>query len=185
MGAVIIFVMGFATMACALCDAMDGPVATDAIRALDNKNVNIALKWVAPAYENEARLAFGRAMSVRQEDAQVKELADLYFIENLVRLHRQSEGKPYTGVKPVGAWSSQIAKAATKALQEGTPEELISALRKKVSISLRDSFSDAYSKSVHQDEGLEEGREYVAAYLHYIGYVEHLNEGVTFTRHCE
>lgn len=181
----VLFTIGFVTAACAMCDSMDGPVAVDAIRALDNKNVNVALKWVSPEYEKEARLAFGWAMSARMEGAQSKELANLYFIENLIRLHRQSEGKPYTGVKPAGSWSSQVAKSATKALEEGTPEELISALRKKISISLRDSFSDAYEKRAHQDDGLEEGREYVAAFLSYVGYVEHLNEGVSFTRHSE
>jgi len=181
----IVFVAGLTTMASAMCDSMDGPVATDAIRALDNKNVTIALKWINPEYENEARIAFNRAMTVRRNGDDSKELAELYFIETLIRLHLQSRGEPYTGIKPPGVWSSQVAQAATKALEEGTPEELITALRKKVSISLRDSFSDAYSKRSHQDDGLEEGREYVAAFLRFVGYAEYLNEGVSFTRHSQ
>lgn len=39
-------------------------------------------------------------MAVRAKGKEAQELADMYFFETLVRIHREGEGAPYTGLKP-------------------------------------------------------------------------------------
>ena len=84
------------------CDTKDGPVVADAIKAIGQNNVNYALKWVQPEYEKEMTESFALTMKVRTLSPEARELADNYFYETLVRLHRTGEGMPYTGVKPPG-----------------------------------------------------------------------------------
>src|SRR3989304_729499 len=73
------------------CDAKDGPVVQGALLALDTEDVNEAL-----------RFAPGKALEARKAGPAAKEVADLYFAETVVRLHRAGEGAPYTGLKPAG-----------------------------------------------------------------------------------
>jgi len=55
---------------------------------------------------------------VRQLSPEAKELADYWFFETLVRLHRAGEGAPYTGLKPAGSEQSPAVPAADKALDD-------------------------------------------------------------------
>jgi len=91
--------------ASAHCDTLNGPVVTAARVALQRGDVTSVLKWVKSTEEREVRDAFRRTMAVRGASAEARDLADLYFFETLVRLHRQGEGEPYTGLKPAGASS--------------------------------------------------------------------------------
>ena len=67
------------------CDTLDGPVVTDARKALDTGNVNMVLGWVQKKDEAEVRDAFQKSVNVRKTGATGKELADRYFFETLVR----------------------------------------------------------------------------------------------------
>ena len=80
------------------CDSMDGPVVKAAQRALATGEVNHALIWVQAQGEAEVRAAFTKALAVRKLSPDAKDLADLYFFETLVRVHRAGEGEPYTGL---------------------------------------------------------------------------------------
>ncbi len=84
------------------CDGMDGPVVQSAQRALAKGDVNLVLVWVQANDEAEIRKVFAKTMAVRKLNAEARELADLYFFETLVRIHRAGEGAPYTGLKPAG-----------------------------------------------------------------------------------
>ena len=84
------------------CDGLDGPVVKAAQRALAETNVNLVLIWVQKDEEREIKRAFEKTLAVRKLNAEAKELADLYFFETHVRLHRAGEGAPYTGLKPAG-----------------------------------------------------------------------------------
>ena len=53
--------------------------------------------------EPEGRAVFDKALAVRVLGGTAKELADQFFFETVVRLHRRSEGEPYTGLKPQAA----------------------------------------------------------------------------------
>jgi len=73
------------------CDAVDGPVATAAMKALDTKNVDLVLPYAPTAAEPELTAAFERALVVRGKGPEATALADRYFMETAVRLHRAGE----------------------------------------------------------------------------------------------
>ena len=82
------------------CDTLDGPVVKTARVALDKGDITPLLKWVRPSDEKEIRDAFEMTLAVRAKGGKARELADIYFFENLVRIHRAGEDAPYTGLKP-------------------------------------------------------------------------------------
>jgi hypothetical protein len=81
------------------CDTLAGPVVTSARAALEQRNLQPLLKWVKPGAEAELKSAFDITLRVRTEGGAARELADRYFFETAVRLHRAGEGAPYTGLK--------------------------------------------------------------------------------------
>ena len=100
--AVILLVLATAGNALGHCDTLDGPVVNLARQALAKGDVKIVLPWVAADKEAEIRKAFDLAVAVRGKGEKERELADTYFFETLVRVHRAGEGAPYTGLKPAG-----------------------------------------------------------------------------------
>ena len=90
--------LAFTTPTQAHCDSAKGPVATSAHQALISDNVNLILPYVKPEAEAELTAAFTEASKVRKQGNAARQLADRYFIETAVRLHRLGEGAPYTGV---------------------------------------------------------------------------------------
>jgi hypothetical protein len=81
------------------CDTLDGPVIKDAKKALKTGDVAPVLKWVKKEHETQIRDQFKKTMTVRAKGTEAREIADMYFFETLVRLHRAGEGAPYTGLK--------------------------------------------------------------------------------------
>ena len=84
------------------CDSMDGPVVTAAREALDKEDVKLVLPYVTASASADVRLAFDKVLRARKAGPDAREVADLYFYETVVRLHRAGEGAPYTGLKPAG-----------------------------------------------------------------------------------
>src|SRR5687768_9733513 len=97
-----VLALGWTARASAHCDTLDGPVVAAARKALDSGNVNAVLIWVQSRDDAEIRNHFQKTMAVRKAGPQARELADMYFFETLVRLHRAGEGAGYTGLKPAG-----------------------------------------------------------------------------------
>ena len=91
------------------CDSMDGPVVKAARLALETKNVNLVLPYVPKEGEAEVIRAFDRVLPLRADGA--REIADLYFFETVVRIHRAGEGAPYTGLKPAGLKPCSASRA--------------------------------------------------------------------------
>ena len=88
--------------ALAHCDGLDGPVVKAAQRALETRNAALVLIWVQEKDEREIQAAFEQTLAVRELSAQARQLADRFFFETLVRVHRAGEGAPFTGLKPAG-----------------------------------------------------------------------------------
>src|SRR6185436_13630003 len=107
--------------ALAHCDGLDGPVVKAAQRALDTRNPAPVLIWVQDKDEREIRTAFEQTLAVRELSPQAKELADRFFFETVVRVHRAGEGAPFTGLQPAGRDLGPAIPAADKALDEGSP----------------------------------------------------------------
>ncbi|GAA4867150.1 hypothetical protein GCM10025788_00110 [Serinicoccus chungangensis] len=76
------------------CDTLDGPVVTAARRALEMNEVDLVLPYVHESGESEVRAAFDRASGARGAGRSADDLADLYFFENVVRIHRAGRGPP-------------------------------------------------------------------------------------------
>lgn len=160
--------------AAAHCDTVDGPVVMTAKAALEKGDATPALKWVEKAHEEEIRAAFQKTLAVRGKGPEARELADNYFFETLVRVHRAGEGAPYTGLKPAGEVEPGIA-AADEALERGSAEALVKEVTEQVAAGIRERFTHALEKKHHAEESVEAGREFVAAYVEYVHYVERLH----------
>jgi hypothetical protein len=94
-----------------------------------------------------------------------REVADRYFFETVVRLHRAGEGAPFTGLKPAGLDVGPIIPVAEKAIENRTPgpleDALITALRGEV--ATRFEHLEHLRAGAHR--GLAGARAYVSAML--------------------
>ncbi len=161
------------------CDTLDGPVVMIASTALEKGDVTPVLKWVRADHESEVREAFGQTLAVRKLGPEARELADRYFFETLVRLHRAGEGEPYTGLKPAGTDLSPSVIAADRALQTGSIEELSNLITGTAREGLQKRFAYALAAKQHADDSVEAGREYVEAYISFVHYGERLYADAT------
>jgi len=155
---------------------MDGPVVQDAQRALAEQDVTPVLKWVPAQNEGSIREAFQMSLAVRGESDVAKAVADQYFFETLVRIHRASEGEGFTGIKPAGSVEPAIA-AADLALAEGDVAPLADEMAAAVRESIAQRFAEAYEMRQVAEESVEQGRAYVEAYVqltHFVESVDHL-----------
>lgn len=158
------------------CDTMDGPVVLDARRALEKGDVTPVLKWVKQANETEIRAAFQRALAVRKQSVDARELADLYFFETVVRVHRAGEGEAYTGLKPAGAKAEPGIAAADRAVESGKVDGLVKELSEDVSTGIRRRHQRVMETRKHAEDSVAAGREYVEAYVEFIHYVERMHQ---------
>ena len=84
------------------CDSLDGPVVAAARQALDAGDVHLILPFVHLEGAEEVRDAFDKTMKARAMGAEARDVADRWFFETAVRVHRAGEGAPFTGLKPAG-----------------------------------------------------------------------------------
>jgi hypothetical protein len=159
------------------CDTMDGPVVATAKNALEAGNVGPLLKWVSKDDEQTIRTAFEKTMEVRKLSGEAKDLADMYFLETLVRIHRAGEGMPYTGVKPVEVVDPAVA-LADKALETGSVDKLANTLSHAMNRGIQDRFQRVLRSQKHADENVSAGREFVQDYVVFTHYVEGLHHQI-------
>ena len=162
--------------AAAHCDALDGPVVKAAQRALETRNPALVLIWVQANDEPEIRAAFEQALAVRGLSPQAKALADRFFFETMVRVHRAGEGAAFTGLKPAGRDSGPAIPAADKALEDGSVEPVVKLLTAAMQERLRHHFDLAARAKAFNPGDVAAGRAYVKAYVEFIHYVERLFE---------
>jgi hypothetical protein len=155
------------------CDTLDGPVVSAARQALGNGNVNLVLVWVQKGDEAEIRNAFQRASSVRKAGGEARELADRYFFETLVRIHRAGEGAAYEGLKPAGTVEPPVA-AADKAIDSGRLQGLAKLIADRVEKGLHEHFDQVMAKKKYNPNDVEAGRAYSSAYVEFVHYAERL-----------
>lgn len=172
--AVITMTLISAGRALAHCDTLDGPVVTRAREALEKKDVTLVLPWVAAEDEAEIRHAFELAVAVRGKGGKEKELADRFFFETLVRVHRAAEGAPFTGLKPAGLNMGPAIPAADKALETGNPKPLLALIEEKIHEGIHQYYVEAMEKKKYAGESVGAGRAYVQAYVPFLHFVERL-----------
>lgn len=156
------------------CDGLDGPVVTAARSALKSGDVERVLIWVHENDEAEIRGAFSEARKVRKLGPEAQALADRYFFETLVRIHRAGEGAPYTGLKPAGRDIGPAIPAADKAIHTGSVAPVLELLTGRIKEGLRSNFKAVTDKKDFSPADVSAGREYVTDYVTYIHYVERL-----------
>ena len=165
------------------CDSVDGPVVKAAQRALDTRDVGAVLIWVGAGDEAEIRAAFDQTLAVRGLDPRARALADRYFFETVVRVHRAGEGAPYTGLKPAGRDFGPAIPAADRALAAGSLEALLHLLAGKLEAGIHSHFEAAFTAKNWKAGDVEAGRRFVKAYVEYIHYVEQLYEAIGAAAH--
>jgi hypothetical protein len=153
------------------CDSLDGPVVNEARVALEKGEIAPVLKWVKAEHEETVRQAFGQARNVRKLNPEARALADQYFFETVVRVHREGEGAVYTGLKPAGMIDPPIVKA-DQALANGSVDKLADTISAHVDQAMRERFAHALQTRQQADKSVEAGREFVEAYVQYVHFVE-------------
>ena len=176
--------------ASAHCDALDGPVATAALNALEAQNVNLVLPYAPASAEAELSAAFDQVMAARASGPAAKAVADRYFVETAVRLHRAGEGAPYTGVQPAGADFGAVIPAAERALEDGNTMALETLLAEEVRHAIRERFTEGMAKRSAREESkthadVAAARDRVSAEFAFIGFAEGIHRAIKGAGHSE
>ncbi len=164
------------------CDTLDGPVVKAAKLALERENVNLILPWIHKGAERELKKAFRTVLPVRKLGKKAAEVADYWFYETAVRLHREGERAPYTGLKPAGLDWGPVVPKADEAVEKGDITGVIHILQQAVQDELSKRFELAMSKKNYDENDVPSAREYVQALLGFVLYSHHL---YTFIKNSE
>ncbi len=156
--------------ASAHCDTTKGPVVTAARAALEAGDANLVLHWVRPEDEAAVKAAFQHTLEVRALGPEPKALADRYFFETLVRIHRAGEGAPYIGL--TDGEPEPIIAATDRALERGSAEELELRLVGAVKSGLAERFAVARAAKDFRPGDVAGGRAFVGAYVPLTHWVE-------------
>ena len=173
MAIVFSFVFFTSNPALAHCDTMDGPVVKAAQKALRAENVNLVLIWVQEKDEAAIRQAFRETLAVRSLNRAARDLADRWFFETLVRLHRAGEGEPFTGIEPAGTDLGPVIRGADQAIQTGVIEPLLTLFPAEASAEIQTRFKDVIAKKAYHQNDVVSGRQFVKAYVSFLHYLEH------------
>lgn len=147
------------------CDTLDGPVVKAAAHALEEREAALVLPYVPREGEEEVREAFARTVELRSQGNEARDLADRYFFETVVRIHRAGEGEPFTGLKPAGLDHGPVIPAAERAIETGSAEELVEVLCDVVKRTATDQLRTVMHLKSEADGDIEANRKYVSAML--------------------
>lgn len=165
------------------CDSMDGPVVKAARQALEKGDVKLILPYVKEGASADVKSAFEKTLRARKADPAAREVADLYFFETVVRLHRAGEGAPYTGLKPAGLDVGPVIPVAEKAIETGSPDLLIRLLGDTLRHEMQHRFEHMKRLREHSSGDVARTREYVEAMLGLEVYSHQLYQAMKATPH--
>jgi hypothetical protein len=144
------------------CDSKDGPVVKGALRALDTEDVEEALRFAPSDAEAEIRASFKLALSARRAGPEARQVADSYFCETVVRLHRAGEGAPFTGLKPAGLDVGPVIPVAERAIETESADDLVALLSDTLQHEAKWRFDRVMEL---KKRSLQDSREYTGAML--------------------
>jgi len=171
---VLFLVLLFSSQATfAHCDSYDGPVLKEAIEALKKNNVNLILKWISKSQEKEVISLFNKTFLLKDGDKEIYTIVEKHFFETLVRLHRETEDAPFTGLKPAGN-ISKIIQMSDDSVAEGEINDFVNKFTSHIESVVREKFTKLIKLSKYKNESVEQGRAYVEAYVEYT----HMIEGI-------
>jgi hypothetical protein len=157
------------------CDSYDGPVIQDAYKALETNDVNLVIKWISREQEKEIISLFNKTYSLRNSDREIYQIVEKHFLETLVRLHRETEGASYTGLKPAGTIKA-IVVLTDQAITTQNVDDLAKKLNGHIEKVIREKYHQAAALYNSRDESPEKGRAYVKAYVDYTHTLEAIHE---------
>jgi len=134
-------------------------------KALETGNVKLILPYVPEESEDEVITAFNKVLPLHNQPNGVNEIADTFFFETVVRLHRAGEGAPYTGLKPAGLYEGPIIPIAEKAIETDSVEELKETLTYIIASEVEQRFEHMQYMKQYAEESVEDAREYVESML--------------------
>src|SRR5665811_1317569 len=143
------------------CDTLDGPVVTAARSALDGEDVSLVLSYVPAAAETEVREAYEKTIKARTLGGVAREVADNWFFETAVRLHRAGEGEPYTGLKPAGLDEGPVIPRAERTIEDGDTAGLIAFLTGAVEEEIGKRFARIRATRSYDPDDVAAARNYV------------------------
>lgn len=151
--------------ASAHCDTMDGPAVKDGEKALATGNINYAYKWIFAEYEAELKEVFELSLKVRKLGPDAREVADRWFLENFVRIHRAGEGAAYDGLKPAGTKLDPVVTAADESIELGNMSPLKGLVTEEEFHALEEKFNKAIALKDFDINDVNAARAYVEAYV--------------------
>ena len=167
------------------CDTLDGPVVSACKKALETGNIYYVLPFVPEKAEEELIHAFKKTIKARKLGQDAADVADIWFFETAVRLHREGEGASYTGLKPAGLdWGPVVPRAETD-IEKGDPTVTIDFLKNIVEEEMRKRFDKAMSLRNYELEDVKSARKYTEAMLHFVLSSHHLYKYIiSGAEHC-
>jgi hypothetical protein len=126
-------------------------------KALETGNVSFILPYVPKESEGEVIAAFKKVLPLHQQPNGAQEIADTFFFETVVRIHRAGEGAPYTGLKPAGMDEGPVIPIAEQAIETGSIDELKKTLMDLVGREVEKRFEHMQHLKHHTDESVDMG----------------------------
>ena len=126
-------------------DALINPVIRAGQRAIEVEDARPALIWVRAEDEDEIRQVFTDTMNARKAGTDARRIAEMYFLETLVRIHLRAESRPYTGMEEMGP-PSRVVLAADEALDKDSLKDFSGSITEAVSTGIRERFDKVMSK---------------------------------------
>ena len=157
------------------CDSYDGPVIKDALKALEQQNVELVLKWVEPKYDEIITDKFNQTLKLKGNDEEINKILETHFLETLVRLHREGEGATFTGLKPVNSMTPMV-EMADNSLEKNDIDYVVNAVNSHLGEVLKERFAKTMELSKTKSNSVEQGRAYVEAYVEYTHTLEALEQ---------
>lgn len=147
------------------CDSIDGPVVTAAREALEEEDFEVIVPYVLAEYEADLRDAFELATKAWTQGPEARLVAERYFFETAVRLHRVGEGASFTGLKPAGLDVGPVIPMAERAIDLGSPVELLDFLSEELRVQVVRRVDEVVIRQDQASESVDQARAYVQAVL--------------------
>jgi hypothetical protein len=172
--------------ALAHCDNVNGPVVAAAREALAKNDVKLALPYIKADYEAELTTAFGEAREAMKQGGKAAELAEHWFAETTVRLHRQGEGAGYTGLKYDTDFGPAL-HAAEEAVTTGDLHHVLEVLDAALAAELEAKYAAIVEtrEAAAKKGTVEANREAVEAVLIFETYVDTIAKAISANHHAE
>jgi len=147
--------------------------------------VSVVLPYVPADGEDEVRAAFDRVLPLQSGGGQAATVAQSWFFETVVRLHRAGEHAPYTGLKPAGLDVGPVIPLAETAVESGDAELVYRLLATDLHAQLSDRLARVGQLAAGKDASVPAARAYVQAVLGFEVYANHLYRAMHTNPHGE